>query len=47
MPKRVTIVLDDYLYERLRKFQAKKIQDTSKAVSFSSIINETLKKKTK
>ena len=47
MAKRVTIVLDDDLYEKLRKIQAKKIQDTTSAVSFSSVINESLKKKTK
>lgn len=47
MGKRVTIVIDDDIYEKLRKIQAKKIQNTASAVSFSSVINESLKKKTK
>ncbi|QUC65540.1 hypothetical protein NsoK4_04700 [Nitrosopumilus sp. K4] len=44
MAKRITIVLDDEIVKKLRKIQAKKIQDSSKAVSFSSIIAEYLKK---
>lgn len=44
MAKRVTIIIDYDIYEKLRKIQAKKIKDTSRAVSFSKVINESLKK---
>ena len=45
MGRRVTIVLDDDVYEKLRKLQAKEIQESSKSVSFSSVINDQLIKK--
>lgn len=45
MGKRVTIVLDDNVYEKLRKLQAKKIQESAASVSFSSVINDQLAKK--
>ena len=45
MGKRVTVVLDDDVYEKLRKLQAKKIQESAKSVSFSSVINDSLIKK--
>ncbi len=45
MGRRVTIVLDDDVYEKLRKLQAKKIHDSAKSVSFSSVINDQLTKK--
>jgi len=44
MGKRVTIVLDDDLHIKLRKLQAKMIQDTGGAVSFSRVINQKLAK---
>lgn len=47
MGKRVTIVLDEEIYEKLRKLQAKMIQDSNKSVSFSRVINENLFKTTK
>jgi len=45
MAKRVTIMLDDDLDKKLRVIQAKLIQSTNKSVSFSEVINETLRKK--
>ncbi len=45
MAKRVTIMLDDDLDKKLRMIQAKLIQSTNKSVSFSEVINETLRKK--
>ena len=44
MAKRVTIVFDDEILIKLRKLQAQKIRQTSKAVSFSAIVNDTLRK---
>ena len=42
--KRVTIVLDDFLAKKLRIIQSKKISKSNKHVSFSSVINEELRK---
>lgn len=47
MKKRITIMLDDDVAEKLRTIQAKMIQTTSGSVSFSKVINETLKKRIK
>ena len=47
MGKRVTIVLDEDIHSNLRKLQAKMIQQSGKAVSFSRVINESLAKKQK
>jgi len=44
MSKRVTIVLDDVLAKKLRVIQSKKISKSNKFVSFSSVINEELRK---
>jgi hypothetical protein len=44
MGKRITIVLDDNLLKKLRVIQAKKITKAENSVSFSSVINEELKK---
>jgi len=44
MAKRVTIMLDDDLDKKLRLIQAKAIQSTTSSVSFSQILNETLRK---
>lgn len=46
MSKRVTIVFDDDILIKLRKLQAQKIKATSKAVSFSAIVNDSLRKQT-
>lgn len=44
MGKRVTIVLDDELIKKLHKIQAKQIKESTGSVSFSEVINDTLKK---
>ena len=41
--RRVTIVLDEELIRKLREKQAKQIKESSKSVSFSQVVNETLK----
>jgi predicted transcriptional regulator len=43
MSKRVTIVIDDEVDKKLRAIQAKEIQSTSSAVSYSGTINKILK----
>ncbi len=43
MGKRITIVLDDDLVKKLREKQAKLIKKSVKSVSFSSVLNETLR----
>ena len=44
MAKRVTVTLNDENLKKLRIKQAKKVKETSSSVSFSNIINETLRK---
>ncbi|MFQ5782609.1 MAG: hypothetical protein ACE5GR_06095 [Nitrosopumilus sp.] len=44
MGKRITIVLDEDLLKKLREKQAKQIKESSKSTSFSSVINQTLRK---
>jgi len=44
MARRVTVVLDDELVKKLRNVQSKKIDKSKKSVSFSSVINEELRK---
>jgi len=44
MSKRHTILLDDDVEQVLRRMQADLIRKTNKSVSFSSMINETLRK---
>jgi hypothetical protein len=44
MAKRVTIVLDDDLVKKLRILQAKNIIKSKESVSFSSVINDELRK---
>ena len=43
MAKRVTIMINDDLDKKLRMLQAKKIQTTNKSISYSHVLNETLK----
>jgi len=43
MRRRVSISLDSYLELTIRNLQAKKITQSNKAISFSSIINQILK----
>jgi hypothetical protein len=42
--KRITIVINDELMKKLRIIQSKKIAKSKKSVSFSSIINDQLRK---
>ena len=44
MAHRITIMLDDDLVSKLRKIQAEQIKKTDKSVSFSHVINETIRK---
>ena len=44
MSKRVTIVLDDDLVKKLRIIQAKNLVKSKESVSFSSVINNELRK---
>jgi hypothetical protein len=43
MTKRVTIMLDEDLIKKLHEIQAKQIKKTSESVSFSAVLNTTLK----
>ena len=47
MAKRITIMIDDDLDKKLRDIQAKQIQTTTSSVSYSKVINETLRKNIK
>ena len=47
MGKRVTIVLDDDLFKKLREKQAKLIKETNESVSFSNIVNTAIRKRIK
>jgi len=44
MAKRITIMLDDELVKKLHEAQAKQIKETSESVSFSAVLNATLRK---
>ena len=43
MGKRVTIVLDDDLAKKLHEIQAKLIKETTTSVSFSRVLNDTVR----
>jgi len=43
MGKRITIVLDEDLVKKLREKQAKLIKESTNSVSFSRVVNETLR----
>ncbi len=43
MIRRVTITLDPNIESTIRNLQAKKISESNKAISFSTVINEILK----
>lgn len=43
MAQRITIMLDDELVKKLRMIQAKLIKESTKSVSFSRVLNETVK----
>ena len=44
MGKRITVVLDEDLVKKLREKQAKQIKESIRSVSFSSVLNMTLRK---
>ncbi len=44
MGQRITVVLDDDLVKKLREKQAKQIKESVKSVSFSRVLNTTLRK---
>ncbi len=44
MSKRITIVLDDELVKKLRSIQSKKIAKSKGSISFSSVVNDELRK---
>jgi len=43
MGKRVTVVLDDDILKKLHDIQAKLIKDSKAHVSFSGVLNDTLR----
>ncbi len=45
--KRITIMIDNELDKKLRLIQAKMIQTSQKSVSYSRVINDTLRRKIK
>ncbi len=47
MGKRITIVLDDDLVKKLHDKEAKLIRESAKSVSFSRVLNDTLRKNIK
>ncbi len=44
MGKRVTIVVDDDLVKKLRERQSNLIKKSTKSVSFSRVVNESVRK---
>lgn len=44
MGQRVTIMLDEDLAKKLRIIQAKRLKDSNKSISFSAVLNDTLRK---
>ena len=44
MSKRITIVLDDDLVKKLRTIQSKKLAKSNHSISFSSVINDELRR---
>lgn len=47
MYKRITIMLEDDIDKKLRAKQAEMIKKSSSSISFSMVINETLRKNLK
>jgi metal-responsive CopG/Arc/MetJ family transcriptional regulator len=47
MAKRITIMLDDDLLKKLHEMQAKQIKESSESVSFSRVLNKTVRKSLK
>jgi len=47
MAKRTTMMIDDDIDKKLRLIQAKQISKTQSSVSYSSVINEVLRRQLK
>jgi len=47
MAKRITIMIEEDLDKKLRLIQAKQIQNTTSSISYSRVINETIRKQIK
>ena len=47
MSQRITVILDDDIVTTLRQKQAKLITKSTKSVSFSRVLNDTLRKNIK
>ena len=47
MAKRITVVFDDELVKKLRIIQSMNIRKSKKAVSFSRVVNDELRKSIK
>jgi len=47
LAKRITITLDDDLNKKLHGLQTKQIKSSKKVVSFSKVLNETLRQNLK
>ncbi|KER06884.1 hypothetical protein AAA799E16_00400 [Marine Group I thaumarchaeote SCGC AAA799-E16] len=47
MAKRITVVLDDDLFKKLREKQSKMIKESTESISFSKVVNQTLRKSIK
>lgn len=43
MGERITVMLDEEIVKKLRSKQAKLLRDSTGSVSFSRVLNETLK----
>ncbi|MDH3277175.1 MAG: hypothetical protein OEL77_02960 [Nitrosopumilus sp.] len=43
LSKRITVMLDDEIVKKLHELQAKQIRENSESVSFSGVLNETLR----
>ena len=44
MARRVTIIMDEDIIKKLHERQAKQIKESAKSISFSSVVNETIRK---
>ena len=47
VPLRITIMLDDDLVKSLRRKQAKLLMHSKKSISFSAVLNQTLRESLK
>ena len=43
MGVRISIVIDEELHEKLRNLQAKQIKEKKEAISFSQVLNESIR----